>query len=174
MSTLGVVGDAQGVGIVWNCNVPYASYRWVGVWFVHSGPGVEWDWGWKAQIDCAACHQFDIPNCECKARFLHGHSYMCWLLVSMVHLCPSSHGLLMFRTFFGVMSSDNACLVRQPRVRVLKQIVASHRGFVSSLDGAPEGSLGSGPSSDSLAIADVENQDRMQFSIAVRMQINNI
>ena len=76
--------------------------------------------------------------------------------------------------FFGVMSSDNACLVRQPRVRVLKQIVASHRGFVSSLDGAPEGSLGSGPSSDSLAIADVENQDRMQFSIAVRMQINNI
>jgi hypothetical protein len=80
----------------------------------------------------------------------------------------------MFWTFFGVMSSDNACLVRQPRVRVLKQIVASHRGFVSSLDGAPEGSLGSGPSSDSLAIADVENQDRMQFSIAVRMQINNI
>lgn len=78
--------------------------------------------------------------------------------------------------FFGVMSSDNACLVRQPRVRVLKQIVASHRGFVCSLDGAgaPEGSLGSGPSSDSLAIADVENQDRMQFSIAVRMQINNI
>ena len=64
------------------------------------------------------------------------------------------------------MSSDNACLVRQPRVRVLKQIVASHRGFVCSLDGtgAPEGSLGSGPSSDSLAIADVENQDRMQFS----------
>jgi hypothetical protein len=82
----------------------------------------------------------------------------------------------MFWTFFGVMSSDNACLVRQPRVRVLKQIVASHRGFVCSLDGAgaPEGSLGSGPSSDSLAIADVENQDRMQFSIAVRMQINNI
>ena len=76
---------------------------------------------------------------------------------------------------FWVMLSYHACLVRQPRVRMLKQVVASHRGFTCSLDHTAQGSLSSGPSSDSLAIADVEDQDKMfLLCILEYMQINNI
>ena len=170
MSTLGVVGDAQGVGIVMS-----PMLLTDGLGYGLSTVVQEWSETEGGKLKLIAQHVSNLTYRTVNARpdFYMGIPTCVgclFLWFTFVH----HHMVFLCFTFFGVMSSDNACLVRQPRVRVLKQIVASHRGFVSSLDGAPEGSLGSGPSSDSLAIADVENQDRMQFSIAVRMQINNI
>jgi|OrbCmetagenome_4_1107370.scaffolds.fasta_scaffold107028_2 hypothetical protein len=170
MSTLGVVGDAQGVGIVMS-----PMLLTDGLGYGLSTVVQEWSETEGGKLKLIAQHVINLTYRTVNARpdFYMGIPTCVgclFLWFTFVH----HHMVFLCFTFFGVMSSDNACLVRQPRVRVLKQIVASHRGFVSSLDGAPEGSLGSGPSSDSLAIADVENQDRMQFSIAVRMQINNI
>jgi len=170
MSTLGVVGDAQGVGIVMS-----PMLLTDGLGYGLSTVVQEWSETEGGKLKLIAQHVINLTYRTVNARpdFYMGIPTCVgclFLWFTFVH----HHIVFLCFTFFGVMSSDNACLVRQPRVRVLKQIVASHRGFVSSLDGAPEGSLGSGPSSDSLAIADVENQDRMQFSIAVRMQINNI
>ena len=170
MSTLGVVRDAQGVGIVMS-----PMLLTDGLGYGLSTVVQEWSETEGGKLKLIAQHVINLTYRTVNARpdFYMGIPTCVgclFLWFTFVH----HHMVFLCFTFFGVMSSDNACLVRQPRVRVLKQIVASHRGFVSSLDGAPEGSLGSGPSSDSLAIADVENQDRMQFSIAVRMQINNI
>lgn len=170
MSTLGVVGDAQGVGIAMS-----PMLLTDGLGYGLSTVVQEWSETEGGKLKLIAQHVINLTYRTVNARpdFYMGIPTCVgclFLWFTFVH----HHMVFLCFTFFGVMSSDNACLVRQPRVRVLKQIVASHRGFVSSLDGAPEGSLGSGPSSDSLAIADVENQDRMQFSIAVRMQINNI
>ena len=58
-------------------------------------------------------------------------------------------------------------MVRHPKIRVLKQLVATHRGLISSLDsvdagdGAGESALASGQSSDSLGIEEVANQDHV-------------
>ena len=57
-------------------------------------------------------------------------------------------------------------MIRHPKIRVLKQIIATHRGLVDPAeagavadDGAEAGALRHSDSSESMAIQDVANQD---------------
>ena len=59
-------------------------------------------------------------------------------------------------------TTQTSSVVRQPQIRVLKQLVAKLRGLTSAMDAADgdgPAALASGQSSDSLGIEDVANQD---------------